>query len=1402
MEQAQYIFEVSWEVCNKIGGIYTVLASKSPIIQDIYHDKYIVIGPDIWKGVSENPDFIQDDQLFADWLPHAKANGINVRVGRWNIANKPIAILVDFTPFIADKDTVFKKLWETYKLDSISGGWDYIEPALFGYAAGKAIESFYKFYLDPYQHVIAHFHEWMTGGGVLYLESNTPFISTVFTTHATVLGRSISSNGQELYNQLPLLLPTQKASELRVVSKNSLEQKAAKAADTFTTVSEITAKECVQFLGRNPDVITINGFDDQFVPTGKKFTDIRKSGKKKILEVASRLIGKELPEDTFMVLNSGRYEFQNKGIDLFIDAIGELKNRKEKRELLGIIAVPAGSFSPLPQLVENKGQAIEGRDKYVTHLFNNMDHDQVLNKIKSTGITNNPDQNTHIIFVPCYLNARDQVFNLDYYQFLAAMDYTVFPSYYEPWGYTPMESAAFGIPTLTTRLAGFGKWVTDNFGLEQKAVTVIERNYNNNEGANKIIAEAIRYFLTTADNKKISKTAREIAEAAHWKYLCNNYFRAWEIALLNSRDRKKQLALPTIQVNYEIGTQVQHSEPNWKNLMVKTEFPPALKALKDLTSNIWWSWSDRAKKLMLSIGGSELKTENPIKRLETLSMESMNKLISDQAFLKELNEIHAEYKAYIERPKNPECPQIVYFSMEYGLHTSIKSYSGGLGVLAGDYLKQASDSNKKLMAIGLLYKNGYFKQEINISGDQIATTKAQNFAHLPITPVEESDGSWMFINLVFPGRIVTAKVWKLMVGTIPLYLLDTDVEENKEEDRSLTHNLYGGDKEDRLKQELLLGFGGIRLLKKLNINPDVYHSNEGHSAFIGIERIRQLIETQRLDFNSAFEVVRSSTLFTTHTPVPAGHDKFKEDLMRIYLGHYPNYLGIDWEAFIGLGRANVNDKNEEFSMSVLATKLSRDVNGVSRLHGRVSRDMFQPMYPAYFANEVNVGYVTNGVHYHTWTDEVWKDTYRKNFGPDFEHEQADPKHWEKIYQVPDKEIWENRVKVKQKMIDEVLRKFDSNLNYYQNNPKVLLKLRNNLKSNALIFGFARRFATYKRATLLFTNLERLEAIVSNPDRPVLFFFAGKAHPKDVEGQNLIKRIIEISRLAQFEGKILFLENYDMTLGKLLTSGVDVWLNTPTRPLEASGTSGQKAILNGVLNFSVMDGWWAEGFREEAGWSLEERRRFESQESQDQLDAAKIYDKILNDISVKFFDLDENGIPVKWVRMIKNNIAWICPHFTMQRMMEDYYNQYYLALRKSSDTMKADNYKNAFELSEWKQKIRQNWDQIKVVRTRLLDSNIVPLEIDQEFLAEITVDIPGLNKEDIGIEVVIGSKNTDGKYVVELVEQLKVVYSEDNQVTYKCSFPLHRAGMHNYAFRLYPKNALLNSRMDFPLVKWI
>ena len=1402
MQKPDYIFETSWEICNKVGGIYTVLASKAKSIKKQFGDKYILIGPDNWKGVTENPDFIQDDGLFSDWVIKAKNQGLKIRAGRWNIESKPIALLIDYTPFFAQKDEIFKKFWEDYKLDSLSGGWDYIEPALFGFAAGKVIEHFHKYYLGPYHRTIAHFHEWMTGSGVLYLERNLPEIGTVFTTHATVLGRSISGNGQELYDYLESYQPDIKASELRVVSKHSLERNAAQVADAFTTVSDITARECEQFLGRMPEVITINGFDEGFVPAPDQYEQRKIQNRKKVLEVASRLIGKDLPEDTFILLNSGRYEFKNKGVDIFIDAIGHLKERESHREVLGIVALPAGTIGPLPQLVGQSNEPISGRDKFITHLFNHMDHDPVIERIYKNEIGNTPEENTHLIFVPCYLDGRDGVFNLDYYEFLLACDYSVFPSYYEPWGYTPMESVAFGIPTVTTQYAGFGKWVQDNFSLDQEAVMVLDRSAEKEKQLPLNIASIVSNFMAKGNIELIHSQAREISSGAEWQKLVENYYNAWDIALINSSERKSRIISPVGQMSYEVEAPVPYHEPSWKKILVKNVYLKELAPLKELVMNLWWTWNDEATELIESIGVGKLQTNNPIKRIENLSVSEMNALVSDKEFMVRLNKIHGEFKQYISRPKPAENQQVAYFSMEYGLHSSIKMYSGGLGVLAGDYLKQASDSNKDLIAVGLLYRYGYFKQQINTYGEQLAVNVPLKFTQMPLKPVRDVDGKWMYINLAFPGRLVTAKIWKLMVGTVPLYLLDTDIEQNSEEDRAITHHLYGGDREHRLKQELLLGFGGIRLLNKLRFDPKVYHSNEGHSAFIGVERIRQLIESQHLDYHSAREVVRASNLFTTHTPVPAGHDTFTEDLIRIYLGHYPDYLGIDWDSFIGLGKVNPSNRKEEFSMSVLATNLSQRVNGVSRIHGKVSRDMFQPMYPSYFAEELNIGYVTNGVHYPTWTDEVWKKTYRELFGDQFESEQYQEAHWEKIYELSDQQVWENRKQVKRKLLTAVLDKIENYASYYQTNPKLLVKLNKILKDDTLIIGFARRFATYKRATLLFKNPERLAEIVNQKDRPVIFLFAGKAHPRDLAGQHLIREIIEISRRPEFEGKILFLENYDMQLGKLLTSGVDVWLNTPTRPLEASGTSGQKAILNGSLNFSVLDGWWAEGYKENAGWALEERKRFEDQETQDQLDSAKIYDKLENDIIPVFYQRAANGLPEQWISYIKNNIAQICPHFTMQRMLDDYYRSFYTPLFSSNKKFTENGFENAIRFSAWKEKVNSWWNELRVENMKIPDPNRGAIDIEQKFEAEIKIAIPGFEVDDIGIEVVFGHKTSADKFVIKQVEPLKPIRFEGDVATFLCEFPMQYAGVHDYAFRVFPKHELMSSRMDFPIVKWL
>ncbi len=1397
-----FVFETSWEICNKIGGIYTVISSKAYRTTKELGDNYIVIGPDVWKQTTANPDFLEIPELFADWKAVAWKEGLKVKTGRWNVPGNPIAILIDFTPLFPEKDSILAKFWEQYQLDSIRGEWDYIEALMFGYAAGQVINSFASHQLQNKNSVVAHFHEWMTGGGVLYLKNKNPRISTVFTTHATVLGRSIASNGLALYRDLELFSPEKSALDFNVTAKHSLELISAREADILTTVSDITARECLQFFKRNPEVITTNGFDDSFVPKPELLLQNHSTARIKALEIATSRTGKIYDNETILLLTSGRYEYTNKGIDLFIKALGSLNNSgKITKKIVAFIAVPGNHNGPAKP---NQDSRAHGDFKYLTHKLAYPEHDPILNEIKRQNLTNDHSSNIDLIFTPVYLNKSDGVIDLDYYEFLTAFDLTLFPSYYEPWGYTPLESIAFGIPTLSTTFAGFGDWTLRNFKLAHSAVTVITRQEGSAAEAIEQIAQAIESFSHSTNKVEKAAEIQRIFEKASWKLMVNNYFLAWNKALDVSEARKKHLPTPPAVDTLLVEVQANSDKPVWKKILVQNKLPDQLKPLKELAYNLWWSWNDDAAQLFASIDEQKwVKFEyNPVHLIESLSREEIDRLAEDEAFLLILSKVHERFRTYMNEEKNKPEDMVAYFSMEYGLHTSLKIYSGGLGILAGDYLKQASDSNKNMIAVGLLYRYGYFKQTMSVFGDQQAEYNAQKFTQLPLDPVRHSNGEWVMVQLAFPGRTVNAKVWQVKVGRISLFLLDTDTEENSSEDRSITYQLYGGDNENRIKQELVLGIGGVRMIESLGLNPKIYHSNEGHSAFIGLERIRSLMENPKVNFNTAVELVRSSTLFTTHTPVPAGHDTFEEHLIRTYISHYPERLRISWHDFMGLGRVFPDNQNEKFSMSVLATRLSQEVNGVSRIHGRVSREMFQPMYPGYFAEELHIGHVTNGVHYYTWTDSEWQKLYRQYFGKAFEENQPDASFWNKIYDVDDSVIWDKKLQLKRKLIEVLREKLKKDLTRRQETPQVILHSLRDMDENTLVIGFARRFATYKRAHLLFMNLERLNNLVNNPEKPIVFIFAGKAHPNDKAGQDLIKRIIEISKKKEFMGKILFLENYDMTLGKLLTSSVDIWLNTPTRPLEASGTSGEKAVMNGVMNFSVLDGWWAEGYKPDAGWAIEEAKTFANQQYQDELDAEIIYQTFENEIANIYYDRNDLGFSPKWVSIIKNTIAQIAPHFTMQRMLEDYYNKYYSGLFARRNEIFGDNFSPARELAEWKEKVSAAWNQISLESLLIPNTSRTPLEFGKKFTTEIKLNIPGLDASDLGAEVIMGNKADEEVRTIRIKQELEMISSEPGKVVFGIEMTLDHSGIYDYTFRIFPKHKLLKYRMDFPLVKWL
>ncbi len=844
------------------------------------------------------------------------------------------------------------------------------------------------------------------------------------------------------------------------------------------------------------------------------------------------------------------------------------------------------------------------------------------------------------------------------------------------------------------------------------------------------------------------------------------------------------------------------NQPVWRDATVTAELPLKLAPLATLAKNLWWVWNSEAKNLFRDLNPDLWRStgENPVMLLQRLSAERLQEIGNDADLMKRLERTYADFQEYMAKPMRKDVPSVAYFSMEYGLCNCLKIYSGGLGVLAGDYIKEASDSCVDMTAVGFLYRYGYFTQTLSVDGQQMANYESQNFNQLPIEQVCDADGSPMILEVPFPDRIVYSHVWRVNVGRMCLYLMDTDFDMNSEFDRWITQRLYGGDWENRLKQEYLLGIGGVIMLRKLGVKAELYHCNEGHAALLNLQRLVEYVQEKHLDFNTALELVRASGLYTVHTPVPAGHDYFDEGLFGKYMGEFPAKLGISWQDLMNMGRENP-DTGERFSMSVFALNTCQEANGVSWLHGEVSKKMFAGIWKGYSWEESHVGYVTNGVHMPTWAASEWKEFYMKNLGENVFTHQDDPKAWEGIFNVSDDAIWDLRTRLKNKFINFVKRDFKAKWLANQGDPSAVMKIVDKINPNALIIGFARRFATYKRAHLLFTDLDRLAKIVNNEQFPVQFVFSGKAHPADGAGQGLIKRIIEISRMPQFLGKIIFLEDYNMVVAKRLVTGVDIWLNTPTRPLEASGTSGEKAEMNGVLNFSVLDGWWYEGYKfdEKAGWALTDKRTFTDQSQQDKLDAATIYSMLENEIIPLYFAKNSKGYSPEWIQYIKRSIGHIAPHFTMKRMIDDYIARFYDPEDKRFRALAADNYALAREIVAWKEKVAAAWDGIKVISVTE-DSIAANGSTGDKYDVTITLDTNGL-AHDLGVELVCyrvedGVEHLYGKFPFSVEKE------EGNIVTYHIHDKLVDAGVFRYGYRVYPINPNLPHRQDFAYTRWI
>lgn len=1402
---ADYLFEVSWEICNKVGGIHTVIASKAFNLRGELNDRHILIGPDVWRDTHENPEFNEDNTLFRAWKSIALPGGIRVRTGRWNIKGSPLVLLVDFTSLIPKKDQILAGMWEKYSLNSISGRWDYIESLLFGVASGMVIESFVSYHLASNRRVLAHFHEWMTGGGVLYLHDKPLRVGTIFTTHATALGRSLAGNKLPLYGALDKYDSDQKASELNIPARHSLEKLSAQLCDVFTTVSSITAAECTAFLGRTPNFITPNGFENNILHSGSDESEWPSISREKLLETARIASGIDIPQDAVITGTGGRYEFGNKGTDVFIDALARLNSQNRgSKTIIAFLFIPSGHNGPDRELLNKKANG----GNYTTNCTHNLsdpEYDSILNKLRDAGILNKPQDKVLAFFVPSYLNGNDGVFNLSYYQLLSGLDISAFPSYYEPWGYTPLESLAFGVPTITTTLAGFGQWIKDHYSGNKKGIAIVERDEDNYWDVVSQTAAKIEEIanLTSEQKSEYRNSSIEISKSALWDNFIKYYIDAYALAI--KKTDKKEIKVVQEDNEFIMTGKSVSDKPDWIKILISKQLPERLKGLDIMSRNLWWSWNQNAIDLYRSIDPSlwEQSNGNPILMLDKIPLKRYQRLESNKEFLTRLDTVYSSFTEYMSMKPKEGTPQVAYFSMEYGLDKSLRIYSGGLGILAGDYLKEASDKRVAITGVGLLYRYGYFEQKLSSHGDQVAEYVAQDFMKIPASPVRDSNGNWLKVSIALPGRNMYARLWRVDVGITELYLMDTDFEDNLPEDRSVTHHLYGGDWENRLKQELLLGIGGIRALRILGKEATVYHCNEGHAAFTGLERIREYILNNNLSFAEAVEVVRSSSLFTTHTPVPAGHDSFSEDLLRTYLSHYPERLKTDWSVLMSLGKADVNNPAEKFSMSNLASNLAQEINGVSRLHGEVSKEILAPLWPGYLPDESHIGYVTNGVHYPTWTAPEWKELHEDVFGEEFKSHIYDKSCFNGIYRVEDKKIWEVRKKLRQRLINvigETLSHPSSSSHY---TPHQIVTIKENLRDDILTIGFARRFATYKRAHLLFTNLEKLNEIVNNPEKPVQFIFAGKAHPADKAGQDLIKLIIEVSLKPQFIGKILFIPGYDMTLAKAMVQGVDVWMNTPIRPLEASGTSGEKAVMNGVMHFSVLDGWWVEGYVKDAGWALSQENTYSDEGFQNELDAATIYNIIEDEIVPAFYEKGvDTEIPEKWIGYIKNTIAKVASNFTTNRMLEDYCNKYYNPLSLRFEKMSSDDFSLAREMAFWKKRVRREWPVVEVRSYTRLDISKSQINLGNIYPVKVELYLGALSPNEVGFEMLVAEEGRDGKMMIKEIYDFDLKGFENGVALFEAEIKPEVAGVFNLAGRIYPKNPNLPHRQDFDLVKWL
>ncbi|MBK8097656.1 MAG: alpha-glucan family phosphorylase [Planctomycetes bacterium] len=1381
-ERSFQLFEISWEVANKVGGIHTVLSSKAKTAVERFGDDYIVIGPQLLSGTGAPLPF-DEEPGFETFAESCRQMGVPVRIGRWRIPGRPRCILIGFSGLYEQKNGILAGLWERHQVDSIAGDWDYVEPLLFGTAAGMVIERWWEEFLAPFhRRAVVQAHEWMTGAALLYLKERIPAIGTVFTTHATMLGRALASLGITPGQGLGGKTPEDLAQTHGVRAKHSMEGACARKSDVFTTVSAVTAAEADLLHKRIAAPLLPNGIDLDVVDelAGQDPAGVRAA----IGKTAKAFLGEDVGDALFVGL-AGRYEFHNKGIELLLDALAAMQKHKGRR-VVAFLLVPAGNSGVRGELLERlAGGDAKGPLGICTHNLFDEDRDPVAVHCKRHGLDNKPGSRIKIVQIPIYLRPGDGMFDREYEAVLAAMDLGVYPSFYEPWGYTPQEALATGVPTITSDLAGFGQWALERKLTPQDGVTVIKRDRVPYAEVTQAVVDALEGFLDSrSDREAMRKKCRAAAGLTAWKDLFAHYLQAYDQAIAAVQQRSTTGVVQFRLPRKALPSPGSGTTPRLSGFQASATLPASLRGLERLARNFWWVWNQGVRGLFVDLApGFEAAGENPVVFLQRAGLDALQQRATDAAYLRRLQDVTTRFDAYMaggarKLPVQDGGPAIsaehpiAYFSAEFGIHHSLPIYSGGLGILAGDHLKSASDLAVPLVGVGLFYRHGYMAQQMSSDGQQIAVDKENLPRQLAVEAVRTADGRTLEVTLSLPGRELHLRAFKAMVGRVALYLLDANLPQNRPEDRDITRNLYGGDAEMRIQQEIVLGRGGVRMLRAMGLRPSVYHMNEGHAAFLTLERISRLVRGEGLPFEAAREYVAATTLFTTHTPVPAGHDRFGEDLMRRYFGDAEEWVGLPWERFFALGQAG---QSREFNMTYLAMSFASFVNGVSKLHGLASQKLLHGFWPGLLVPEVPVAAITNGVHLATWTHPGIAGLLRKD------QDTLRPADFLNAGKIDRRELWRVRKASKSLMVEAVRERLTRAFHARSDSPVMLSSMLAGLDDKALYLGFARRFAPYKRAQLLFSDPERLRRLLDHKDRPVRLVVAGKAHPRDKLGQEIAKKIVQLSRSPEFVGRIVFVEDYDIALARALVQGVDVWVNTPTRMEEASGTSGMKAAANGVLNLSIGDGWWPEAADGGNGWTIGAGQVYADHELQNQADATALYRLLEEEIAPAYFSRNGEGVPDVWLDFMIHDLKTVPTVFNTDRMVQEYVDRAYRPLAGHYFLQQAEKKAPARERAREYLRVRSAFEKVKIVAATTVD--LQEFRVGQHLDVRMEVELGTLRADDVVAELVVGRGAEPDLHDMQVVRLQPVAGGKGTVQVFEGSYRVEKAGQYQHGLRV-------------------